>query len=48
MLQIIVFLHESVVTETTLRCVLLRIFDFGTFLHGVLALFEPLFGAKGV
>ena len=48
MLKIIVFFHESVVTEKTLRCFLITIFDFGTFLHGVHALFELPFGAKGV
>ena len=46
MLEITVFLHESVVTEKTLTCFLFTIFDFGTFLHGALALSEPPFGAK--
>ena len=48
MLKIIVFLHELVVTEKTLTCFLITIFDFGTILQGALALFEPPFGAKGV
>ena len=48
MLKIIVFFHESVVTETTLRCFFSTIFDFGTFLHGTHALSEPPFGAKVV
>ena len=48
MLKTIVFFHESVVAETTLTWFLITIFDFGTFLHGAHALFEPPFGAKGV
>ena len=48
MLKIIVFLHDLVVTETTLTCFLFTVFDFGTFLHGALALLEPPLGAKGV
>ena len=48
MLKTLAFFHKSVVAATTLTCVLITIFDFGTFLHGAHALFELPVGAKGV